>query len=111
MSSLNNRKPLLRFETGEKAKLISTSSMPAGGKRKRRSVNKSKSTSSGSKKVRVIKGKVNLKVPGYLGLQKVAPSSLIPYLPANKLRQAAKKALSASGARTVGRKRKRTKRK
>lgn len=97
MSMHSNRKPLLRFETSEKAQLIPNSSMPSGGKRKKRSGKKSSSKTAVGKKPRVIKGRVNLKVPGYLGLQKVAPSSLIPYLPVGKLRQAARKALKASG--------------
>lgn len=98
MSHQQQRKPLLRFETSEKAQLISTS-MPAsrGGQRKKRSGKSSGSTSRASKKPKVIKGRVYIKVPGYLGLQKIAPSSLVPYLPASKLRQAAKKALGAAG--------------
>jgi hypothetical protein len=91
-----HRKPLLRFETGEKAQLISAS-MPSSGSVRRRKTGKRKSTGP-SKKPRVIKGRVNLRVPGYHGLQKVAPSSLIPFLPSSKLRQAAKKALIASGS-------------
>jgi hypothetical protein len=49
---------------------------------------------------------VTLRVAGYSGVQKIAPSALIPYLPATKLRQAAKRALGASGKkkRTVKRK-------
>lgn len=96
-----HRKPLLRFETSERAQLISTS-MPAAGKRRRRTGKKASS----SKRPRVVKGRVSIKVPGYKGLQKVAPSSLIPYLPTSKLRQAAKRALGASGKKkTVRRKR------
>jgi hypothetical protein len=104
--SLHHRKPLLRFETSERAQLIS-GSMPSSGKRKRRSGKKS-STSSSSKKPRVVKGRVTLRVAGYSGVQKIAPSALIPYLPATKLRQAAKRALGASGKKkkTVKRRRK-----
>jgi hypothetical protein len=106
MSLQHQRKPLLRFETSEKAQLIS-SSMPSGVK-KRRSGKRSASTSSASKKPKVIKGRVNIRVPGYLGVQKIAPSSLIPHLPASKIRQAAKKALGASGKKKTTRRRKRT---
>jgi hypothetical protein len=96
------RKPLLRFETSERAQLISTS-MPSSGKRRRRSGK----TSASSKKPRVVKGRVTLRVAGYSGVQKLPPSALIPYLPANKLRQAAKRALGASGKKkTVRRKKK-----
>lgn len=95
-----HRKPLLRFETSERAQLISTS-MPPAGKRRRRTAGK---RAPSSKRPRVVKGRVNIKVPGYKGLQKVAPSSLIPYLPTSKLRQAAKRALGASGKKKTVRK-------
>ena len=104
------RKPLLRFETSERAQLISSSSggaasMPSANRRKRRSGSKksssgrSSSSSSSSRKPRVVKGRVNLRVAGYSGVQKIPPSLLIPFLPTNKLKQAAKRALGASGKR------------
>lgn len=105
-----HRKPLLRFETSERAQIISSSMPSAGGKRKRRSGKRSTSSSS-SKKPRVVKGRVNLRVAGYSGLQKIAPSSLIPFLPASKLRLAAKKALGASGKKKTVRRRRTTSRK
>lgn len=109
MSHQQHHKPLVRFETGERAQLISTS-MPSGRRKKNTSSRRrSTGTTKGGKKPKVIKGKVNIKVPGYLGLQKISPSSLIPYLPASKLRQAAKKALGASGKiKVVRRKKKKT---
>lgn len=93
-----HRKPLLRFETGERAQLITTS-MPSSGKRKRRSGK----TSSTNKKPRVVKGRVTLRVAGYSGVQRLPPSALIPYLPANKLKQAAKRALGATGKKKTTR--------
>jgi hypothetical protein len=104
---MSQRKPLLRFENSEKAQLVS-SSMPSGNRRRRRSGKKTQG-SSASRKVRVVKGRVNLKVAGYSGLQKLAPSTLIPYLPASKLRQAAKRALGASGKKKKTTKRRRRK--
>jgi len=56
---------------------------------------KGKSTT--NRKPRIVKGRIHLRVAGYSGIQKIAPSSLVPYLPINKLRLAAKKALGASG--------------
>lgn len=105
----HHHKPLLRFESSERAQLIPSTSMPP--RRKRRSGKRSATSSSGSssKKPRLVKGRVNLRVAGYSGLQKIAPSQLIPFLPANKLRLAAKKALGKSGKRkkkTVRRRRK-----
>lgn len=100
-----HRKPLLRFETSERAQLISAS-MPSSGARKKKTTGKKSKSPSGNKKPKVVKGRVTLRVAGYSGVQKIAPSALIPYLPATKLRQAAKRALGASG-----KKRKTTKRK
>lgn len=91
---MSTRKPLVKFETDGQAKLVS-SSMP--GKRKRTGRQSKKSRSSGTTKPRVIKGRVNVRVAGYKGVQKVPPSQLIPFLPSAKVRQAAKKALLASG--------------
>lgn len=79
----------MRFDTRERAQLTSNS-MPPKKKRTRKA---KKGTSSGSSKPRVIKGRVNIRVTGYPGVQKVPPSQLIPFLPVNKLRVAAKKAL------------------
>lgn len=103
MSLHQHRKPLLRFETSERAQLISSSMPSAAGKRKRRSGKRSRASSSAGRKPRVVKGRVNIRVAGYSGLQKIAPSSLIPFLPTNKLRQAAKRALGASGKKKTSR--------
>lgn len=51
-----------------------------------------------SKKPRVVKGRLQIRVRGYAGVQKIAPSTLIPFLPTVKLRAAAKKVLSRSSA-------------
>lgn len=106
---MSHRKPLLRFETSERAQIISSSMPPAGKRRVRSGKKKSASSSSSTRKPRVVKGRLALRVAGYSGLQKIPPSSLIPYLPVSKLRQAAKRALSASGKKKTVRRRKRTK--
>ena len=92
---------MVRFDTRSRAQLVSepfpsTSGASTLMPRKRRSTGGAKRSSG---KPRVVKGKVNIRVAGYLGVQKLAPSKLIPYLPATKVRQAAKKALVASGNR------------
>lgn len=87
---MSTRKPLVRFDISERAQI--TGSMPAKKTKPKRSRKKA-SGSSSSSKPRVVKGRVNIKVVGYPGVQKVAPSQLIPYLPISKLKQAAKKAL------------------
>lgn len=91
---MSARKPLVKFENQGQAKVV-TGSMPA---RKKSSRQAKKTRSSGSSKPRVIKGRVNLRVAGYSGVQKVAPSKLIPFLSAAKVRQAAKRALLASSS-------------
>lgn len=65
--------------------------------KKTRSTKSKRAKSTASRKLRVVKGRINLRVAGYSGIQKIAPGSLVPYLPINKLRLAAKKALAASG--------------
>jgi hypothetical protein len=85
-------RPLVRFENFGRAQLISNSSMP---KKIRSKGKKGKSTN--TRKPRIVKGRIHLKVAGYSGIQKISPSSLVPYLPINKLRLAAKKALGATG--------------
>lgn len=71
-----------------------------GGKTRRRRVK-------ASNKVRVVGGRVRIRVTGYQGLQSLAPSSLIRFIPATKLRLAAKKVLRSSGVKPARRRRKR----
>ena len=105
---MSTRKPLVKFETDGQARIVS-SSMP--GKKRRTSTRHTKrSKGAVASKPRVIKGRVNVRVAGYTGIQKVPPSQLIPFLPATKVRQAAKKALLASGHGQKRVKRRRTKR-
>ena len=90
---MSARKVLVKFEKEGQAKVVQ-SSMP-GKKRKSNKVRKNRSNT--SNKPRVIKGRVNIRVAGYSGIQKVPPSQLIPFLPIAKVKQAAKRALSATG--------------
>lgn len=105
---MSQRKPLVRFDTQSRAHLVSesvssslspphTNSMPRRRRgSKKRSGGKVRSTKG---RPRIVKGRVNVRVAGYSGVQKVAPSKLIPFLPTNKVRLAAKKALVASGVK------------
>ena len=61
----------------------------SGGKRKSRVT-----------KVRVIKGKVALRVGGFPGVQRVGASQLVRFVPLNKLRTAAKRVLGNPPRRT-----------
>ena len=103
----SSRRPLVQFNAAERARLVDL--MPSrkktarrGGRRRTRGGG----GSGGSKKIRVIKGRVNVRIPGY-GLQKLTPSSLIPFLPSVKVRQAAKKVFNAT--HRIGKKSKRGK--
>jgi hypothetical protein len=101
------KKPLVRFESSEKATIVD-SSMPSSSRRKRRQSSRGKKKRSASRP-RVIKGRLNLRVAGFPGVQKFTATSLIPFLPLNKLRTAAGKVLKASGKKktTGGGRRKR----
>lgn len=50
-----------------------------------------------SNKVRLVKGRLKLKVVGYSGLQTLSPSQLVRHIPASKLRLAARKVLKLEG--------------
>ena len=55
-------------------------------------------------------GRVKLRVTGYQGLQSLAPSSLIRFIPTTKLRLAARRVLRSTGQQPI-RRRKRVSRK
>lgn len=108
-----NKSPLVRFERGERATVVSETDAVPKKKRKRHQTHtkntmvvRKKKT---SRKPRVIKGRLQVRVVGYSGVQKLTPASLIPYLPTNKIKAAAKKVLSRSATtkRTTTKKRKR----
>jgi len=46
-------------------------------------------------KIRIVKGKVALRIGGFPGVQRVGASQLVRFVPLNKLRSAAKKVLGA----------------
>ena len=51
--------------------------------------------SRGVSKIRIVKGKVALRIGGFPGVQRVGASQLVRFVPLNKLRSAAKKVLGA----------------
>jgi hypothetical protein len=96
--NLSEPEPLLSYsDTLERATLIDTdyqtSSMPAKKKRS----NKKSGVGRKKKRVRVNKGRLNLKVAGYKGFQSLTASELIHHIPLAKLRAAAKKVLKRHG--------------
>ena len=52
----------------------------------------------GASSVRLTKGRISFRVAGYQGTHKLAPSQLVRYIPLGKLKQAAKRVLSAANA-------------
>jgi hypothetical protein len=59
-------------------------------------------------KVRVVKGRLTLKVAGYPGLHRFGASQLIQFVPLNKIKVAAKKILIQSRRKVAKPKRKRS---
>ena len=123
-----SKKPLVSFFTRERAGI----DLPSGGvadfpvesmpkqKRGGRRATRSRSAAGRkirrrrvktSNKVRVVAGRVRLRVKGYEGLQTLAPSSLIRFIAATKLRIAARKVLRSSGVQPKRRRRASKKRK
>ena len=103
---------MVRYDTRSRAQLSAlqgiaaqSASMPAVTRRGRKSAGARRRR--GSSKVRVIGGRVRLRVSGYSGVQALSPSHLVRYIAANKLKAAAKKVLNKLGKKSSGRRRRR----
>ena len=98
---ISERRPLLSYAPHNRAFLIdndypeSDNSMPQSKKSRSRGRRQSK-VKGGSTKVRIVKGKVLLRVSGHSGVQRLAPSHLVRHIPGARLRLAAKKLLGVS---------------
>ena len=110
---ISERRPLLSYAPHNRAFLIddddddnynddadnpfpkSDYPMPPSKRSKSRGRRQSKGRG-GSTKVRLVKGRVLLRVSGYSGVQSLAPSHLVRHIPGAKLRLAAKKLLNLS---------------
>ena len=114
-SNVHSRKPIVSFDTSGRATLARVELMPSRRaasavtrRRRRPAVGKR------SSKVRVVKGRVQLRVPGHKGVQNIAPSHLVRHVPVTKLREAAAKLLKLSshprGIKLVGGRRRRRRR-
>lgn len=51
--------------------------------------------------VKVVKGRVNLKVSGYAGTHTLGAAALLQFVPLNKIRAAAKKVLKSEGVKPI----------
>ena len=114
--NLTERKPLLHYsDQEERATFFDSdlldSSMPRRKKSGNKKKYKGKSASRGLKGVKFSKGRLALRIGGYSGVQRLAPSQLVRFIPLSKLKQAARKVLQRSGGKKVKRRKKKGKRK
>lgn len=123
--SVNNKshcqQPIVPYSTSESRANLMSFGGPPPTRRKRsqsKSSNRRRSSSrrGGRKnktrvtKVRLVKGKVSLRIKGYPGVQRLGASQLVRFVPLNKLKAAAKRALVTSGVRRGKQKRHRRRR-
>ena len=116
------KQPFVEFSPNEdRANLMSMSGTLAPRRKRSRSTLRRKSRAPGRRrrtkrtktrvtKVRVVNGKVSLRIGGFPGVQRVGASQLVRFVPLNKLRTAAKRVLGASGGFRHKRRRRRTNR-
>jgi hypothetical protein len=113
------KKPLLPFSpNNDRAFIVSESTPPSSSlvslssssmpKRKGGRTASTRKGKRGKATVRLVKGRLAIRVAGFPGFQRLAPSQLVRYIPLGKLKQAAKRVLGASGIRkrTIRRKKK-----
>jgi hypothetical protein len=114
MSFATTRKPLLTFSQHQnraaildiEEKLPLSAGASASAKKNRHKRTASANTQRKGRRspaVKVVKGQLLLRVPGYSGYQRLGASQLVPFIPLKKLRQAAKRALRASGVKPARR--------
>jgi hypothetical protein len=109
------KKPFVSFSTNEdRANLMTFSGPPSSirrkrsksqGRRRRRTFGRGRRLKTRVTKVRIVNGKVALRVAGYPGYQRLGASQLVRFVPLTKLRIAAKRVLGSSGAKRHRRKR------
>jgi hypothetical protein len=114
--NFTERKPLLHYsEEEERATVFDSdlpdSPMPRRKKSNRQRKHKRRHLGKGLKGVKFSKGRLALRVGGFSGVQRLAPSQLIRFIPLAKLKQAARKVLQKSKGKTIKKRRKSKKRK
>lgn len=92
--SLSSSRPVIEFTVRDRRATLlpSVESMPRKSKKPARHHRRKH-----AKGVRLVHGKIALRVTGYSGVQKLSPSHLVRYVPLTKLRAAAKRVLRESG--------------
>jgi hypothetical protein len=92
ISKSTAKRPFVEYSSQQDRASLMSAGGPSHRLRKRtRSAGKRKK--SRVTKVRVVKGKVALRVGGFPGVQRVGASQLVRFVPLNKLRAAAKRVL------------------
>ena len=93
------RPPLVCYNTPNRARLILDSSPSEGSGATAYSMSRKKKGKKQpkSKKIRLVKGRLQIRVQGYSGVQRIPSSHLIRYIPTSRLRVAAKKVLKQTG--------------
>jgi len=88
--------PLLCYSTNSRAQIVSNPTTKKQMTFKKKSKGRVGKRRSHKSKVHISKGQVAIKVTGYKGLQRLAASQLIRFVPLNKIKLAAKKVLKIS---------------
>jgi hypothetical protein len=111
------KKPFVSFSTNEdRANLMTFGGLQSTrrrkrsksqGRKRRRTASRGRRPRTRVTKVRIVNGRVALKVAGYPGYQRVGASQLVRFVPLNKLRIAAKRALGSTGRKKQRRRRRR----
>lgn len=103
-SKKSSRQKQQKSQSEESQQFLSQSRRPARAGRNSSASQNSRSNSNGNSrkksresKVTVVNGRVALRVGGYQGIQTLRASQLVPHLPLNKLKLAAKKVLTKIG--------------
>lgn len=114
--NFSERKPLLHYsENEERAHFFDTDSIDLSMPRRKRSgktkKRKGRSAGKGLKGVKFSKGRLALRIGGYSGVQRLAASQLVRFIPLSKLKQAARKVLQRTGGKKTKKRRKGRKRK
>ena len=114
--TFTTKRPLLNFSTNdERATLLPIESelMPRQRRRQkggattrsvstRKRIGRRRRRVKSTKGIRFVKGRLALRVAGYSGLQRIAPSQLVRFVPLSKLKTAAKRVLLGSVRRSGG---------
>ncbi len=101
-SSQQRKPPLVRYSTQNRAVLLSASNSMPKTRRARAALRPRRKRSAatakrGGNKVRIVKGRVVVKVGGFPGTHRFGAGQLIRFVPLNKIKLAAKRILGSSG--------------